>query len=54
MDKFDNVENFISSNPITNCTVIEHHDIGCEFHIKPQCFFIFINYSMYNTKKKKN
>jgi hypothetical protein len=38
MDKFDNVENFISSNPITNCTVIEHYDIGCKFHIKPQCY----------------
>jgi hypothetical protein len=37
MGKFDNVEKIISSNPITNYTGIEHHDIGCEFHIKPQC-----------------
>jgi hypothetical protein len=37
MDKFDNVEEIISSNPITNCIVIEHYDIGCKFHIKFQC-----------------
>jgi hypothetical protein len=38
MDKFDNVEEIISSNPITNCIGIEHYDIVCEFCIKPQCF----------------
>jgi hypothetical protein len=37
MDKFDNVEQIISSNPIINYTRIEHYDIGCKFCIKPQC-----------------
>ncbi len=37
MDKFDNVEKKISSNPITDCTIIKHYDIGCKFHIKFQC-----------------
>jgi hypothetical protein len=37
MDKFDNVEKIISSNPITNYIRIEHYDIGCKFCIKPQC-----------------
>jgi hypothetical protein len=53
MDKFDNVEEIINSlNPITNCTGIEHYNIGCESCIKIQCFFI--NYSMCNTKNKMN
>jgi hypothetical protein len=50
MDKFDNVENFVSSNPITNYIGIKHYDIVREYCIKPQCFFI--NYSMNNTQKK--
>ncbi len=37
MDKFDNVEKIISSNPITNYTRIKHYDIGCKFCIKPYC-----------------
>jgi hypothetical protein len=37
MDKFDSVDEKISSKPITNCTKIEHYDIGCEFHVKAQC-----------------
>jgi hypothetical protein len=37
MDKFDSVDEFFSSKPITNCIEIEHYDIGCEFHIKTQC-----------------
>jgi hypothetical protein len=52
MDKFDNVEEIISSNPITNYIRIKHYDIGCNFRIKLQCFFI--NYSMYKKKKKKD
>jgi hypothetical protein len=39
LDKFDNVEEIISSNPITNCTGIEHYNIRCEFRIKPQCLY---------------
>ncbi len=54
MDKYDNAEEIISTNPITNCIGIEHYNIGCEFHIKLQSFFLsLINYSMYNTKKNK-
>jgi hypothetical protein len=37
MDKFDSVDENISSKRVTNCTEIEHNDIGCEFHIKAQC-----------------
>ncbi len=37
MDKFDSVDEKISSKPVINCTEIEHYDIGCEFHIKAQC-----------------
>ncbi len=50
MDKFDNVENFISSNPITNYIGIKHCDIACEFCIKPQCFLSTIPCT---TQKKK-
>jgi hypothetical protein len=38
MDKFDNVEEIISSNPITDYIGIKHYDIRCKFCIKPQCF----------------
>ncbi len=43
MDKFDDVDEKISSKPITNCTKIEHYDIGCEFHIKTQCTLSIIS-----------
>jgi hypothetical protein len=42
MDKFDNVDENISSKPITNCTKIEHYDIGGEFHVKTQCKLLII------------
>jgi hypothetical protein len=34
MDKFDSVDEKVSSKLIINCTEIEHYDIGCEFHVK--------------------
>ncbi len=37
MDKFDSVDENVFSKLVTNCTQIEHYDIGCEFHIKTQC-----------------
>ncbi len=32
MDKFDCVDEKVSSKPINNCTKIELYNIGCEFH----------------------
>ncbi len=43
MDKYDNAEEIISTNPITNCIGIEHYNIGCEFHIKLQSFFLSLS-----------
>ncbi len=37
MDKFDNVDEKVSSELVINCTKIEHYSIGCEFNIKTQC-----------------
>jgi hypothetical protein len=37
MDKFDSVDEKVSSKLVINCTKIEHYDIGCEFHGKAQC-----------------
>jgi len=37
MDKFDSVDENVSSKPVINSTKIEHYDIGCEFHIKAPC-----------------
>jgi len=37
MDKFDSVDENVSSKLVTNCTEIEHYNIGCEFHIKAPC-----------------
>jgi hypothetical protein len=54
MDKFDNVEKNISSNPITNYTKIEHYDIGCKFHIKSSCFIFLSTIPCINTRKKNN
>jgi len=52
MDKFDNVEKFINSlHPITNYIGIEHYDIGCEFHIKIQCFLSTIPCVIYQKNK---
>jgi hypothetical protein len=43
MDKFDSVDEKISSKPIINCTKIEHYNIGCEFHVKTQCILLIIS-----------
>jgi hypothetical protein len=42
MDKFDNVDEKLSSKPVTNCIEIERYDIGCEFHVKAQCTLLII------------
>jgi len=50
MDKFDNVDENVSSKHVINCTKIEHYDIECEFHIKAQCTLSII---MYIIEKKQ-
>ncbi len=42
MDKFDNVDEKVSSKLVINCIEIEHYNIGCEFHIKAQCRLLII------------
>jgi len=37
MDKFNSVDENVSSKPVINSIEIEHYDIGCEFHIKTPC-----------------
>jgi hypothetical protein len=51
MDKFDNVDEKVSSTPILNCTWVEHYDIGCEFHVKAQCTLSII---LCTNKKEMN
>ncbi len=51
MDKFGNVDEIFSSKPITNCTKIEHYNIGCEFHVKVQCTLSIILCTIYKKKE---
>jgi len=46
MDKFDSVDEKLSSKLVINCTEIEHYDIGCEFHVKAQCTLSIILYTI--------
>jgi hypothetical protein len=51
MDKFDIVDEFFSSKPITNCKRIKHYDIGCDFHVK-KIMYIIDNF-VHNWKKNE-